>query len=47
MREKVENGNLGIKTGEGFYSYSEGKRDTVRNAFNKRLLVQLVASEKY
>lgn len=47
MREKVENGNLGIKTGEGFYNYPEETRDLVKNAFNKRLLTQLIASKNY
>jgi len=47
MREKVANGNLGIKTGAGFYAYPEETRDAVRNAFNKRLLVQLTASKNY
>lgn len=47
MREKVNQGKLGIKTGEGFYIYSEEKRTKVKNAFNKRLLTQLITSKKY
>ena len=45
LREKVEQGKLGLKSGAGFYDYPQ--RDAVKNAFNKRLLTQLKASERY
>ena len=45
LRDKVEQGKLGLKSGEGFYDYPQ--RDAVKNAFNKRLLTQLKASEHY
>ena len=47
MREKVAEGKLGLKTGEGFFSYPEEIREQVRNDFNLRLLTQLKASKSY
>lgn len=47
MRNLVANGNLGIKTGKGFYRYSEEEQDSVLKNFYKRLLIQLKASENY
>jgi len=47
LREKVESGNLGLKTGEGFFKYPDEVKDKVRNDFNRRLLTQLKASKNY
>lgn len=47
LREKVEHGKLGLKSGEGFFHYPEQDRETVKRAFNKRLLTQLKASQSY
>lgn len=47
LREKVEAGQLGLKSGEGFFSYSEQAREAEKKAFEKRLLVQLKASQAY
>lgn len=47
LREKVERGMLGMKSGAGFFGYPEGEREQVRQAFNKRLLTQLKASQTY
>lgn len=48
LRNKVNAGKLGVKSGEGFFIYNtpEKKEEVVRN-FQKRLIVQLIASENY
>ena len=47
LRDKVAQGKLGLKSGAGFFDYPEGERQAVKRAFEKRLLVQLKASEAY
>lgn len=47
MRTLVDQGKLGIKSGEGFFSYPEEKRAAAQTEFYKRLIVQLKASKNY
>lgn len=47
LRQKVEAGQLGIKSGEGFFHYPPEEQEAVREAFYKRLLTQLKASKEY
>lgn len=47
LRSKVSDGKLGIKSGEGFFSYSSETAAAASVDFNKRLLVQLKASKNY
>ena len=47
MRELVAKGDLGIKTGKGFFEYPEEERAKAQDAFYKRLIIQLKASKNY
>lgn len=47
LREKVEQGKLGIKSGAGFYDYSPEEKEKIQKEFNQRLIHQLKASEFY
>ena len=47
LRKKVEEGKLGLKSGEGFFIYTDQMRTQCKNDFNKRLITQLKTSKNY
>ena len=47
LRQKVAEGKLGLKSGEGFFQYPAEKIPEIKNQFNKKLLIQLKASKSY
>lgn len=46
MREHVEKGELGFKTGKGFFDYSGKDREKLQTDFYRRLIRQLKVSEE-
>lgn len=47
LRQKVKEGKLGFKSGEGFFEYPAEKVIELKNEFNKRLIIQLKTSKNY
>ena len=47
LQEKVKEGKLGLKSGEGFFKYPAEEIPAIRRKFAKKLIHQLKASEYY
>ncbi|AOT69834.1 3-hydroxyacyl-CoA dehydrogenase family protein [Geosporobacter ferrireducens] len=47
LRQKVSENKLGLKSGEGFFSYPAETVEEIKKKFNKKLIVQLKASQNY
>lgn len=47
MKQKVKEGNLGLKTEEGFFKYPKDEKEKIKKDFFRRLIIQLKASKNY
>lgn len=47
LKEKVQEGNLGIKAAKGFYNYEDVDLEEIKKKYTKKLIIQLKISKKY
>ncbi|MDU1910096.1 3-hydroxyacyl-CoA dehydrogenase family protein [Fusobacterium sp.] len=47
LKQKVNNGKLGLKTDEGFFKYPKDTKEKIKKDFFRRLIIQLKASKNY
>lgn len=47
LKQKVNDGNLGLKTDEGFFKYPKDIKEKTKKDFFRRLIIQLKASKNY
>lgn len=47
LKEKMDKGELGLKTGKGFYDYTNLDTQEIIKQYNKKLIQQLKVSKKY
>ncbi len=47
LKEQMDRGELGIKTGKGFYDYTNVDIEELMRQYNRKLIIQLKASKNY
>lgn len=47
LKEKMDKGELGIKTRKGFYDYTNVDVEELMRQYNRKLIIQLKASKNY
>ena len=47
LKNKIEEGKLGFKSGEGFFNYKESDKSKIKSQYYKKLITQMKVSKKY